>query len=155
MKWRLPPKIKIYEALGCLADNRLEVTNSQIKVFSSSRNKYYSVKFDEKNNAIMANDNGSYWAGYLGYPSIAYLMKIGKLPFNEEYSQALKNIAWKDINVKNKNNFEKSQSEIDSILEGKGINLKKFHAFVDSTLEAISKNGFTLLNNKQIPPQGY
>ena len=155
MRWKLPPKIKIYEALGCLADNRLEVTDSEIKVFSSSRNKHYTVKFDEKENAIMANDNGSYWVGYLGYPSIAYLMKIGKLPFNEEYSQALKNIAWKDINVKNKNNFEKSQSEIDFILEGKGINLKKFQAFVDSTFEAISMNGFALLNNKHLPPQGY
>ena len=73
MRWKNPPKIKVYEALGCIADNRIEVNENEAKVYSSSREKYYTVKYDR--NSIMSNDNGSYWVGYLGYPSIALLMK--------------------------------------------------------------------------------
>ena len=46
MKWAIPPKIKIYEALGCMGDKRIEVSENTGKVFSSSRGKYYTVNFD-------------------------------------------------------------------------------------------------------------
>ena len=97
IKWKLPPKIKIYEALGCLADGRLKEINSQIRVYSSSGNKYYNVTYDQSKQAIMANDNGSYWQGYLGYPAIAYLMSVEELPFDQKFAEGLKDIAWKDI----------------------------------------------------------
>ena len=70
MKWEHPPIIKIYEALGAVADNRVELSENTAKVFSSSGNKFYDVSYDRDSNSIMTNDNGSYWKGYLGYPAI-------------------------------------------------------------------------------------
>jgi len=155
MKWKLPPIIKIYEALGCLANGRLKVTDSKVRVYSSSGNKYYAVQYSESKNAIMSNDNGSSWVGYLGYPSIAYLMKLGKLPFSKKYSEALKDIAWKDINIKNKNDFTKTMLEIDEIMKQRGVDIKEFHDFIDKIKKAIKEKDLSLLGTKQSPPKEY
>jgi len=155
MKWKLPPKIKTYEALGCLADGRLKVTDSEVRVYSSSGNKYYTVQYSESENAIMSNDNGSFWVGYLGYPSIAYLMKLEELPFSKEYAEALKDIAWKDINTKNKNNFTKTMLEVDEIIKQRGVNIQEFHDFIDKIERTIKGKDLNLLGTKQNPPKGY
>ena len=84
MKWKLPPMIKIYEAMCAMADGRVEVDSHSGKVFSSTGNKYYEVVYDPAKKAIMANDNGSYWQGYLGYPSVAFLMKTSILDYEEK-----------------------------------------------------------------------
>lgn len=45
MKWKLPPKIKVYEALGCVVDGRVELVGEhEARVYSSSRGKSYVVK---------------------------------------------------------------------------------------------------------------
>ena len=70
-----PPTMKIYEALGAVADKRLEITGNTAKVYSSSKGKFYTVTYDSATNAIMSNDNACYFVGYLGYPAIAYLLQ--------------------------------------------------------------------------------
>jgi hypothetical protein len=62
--WARPPIIKMYEALGAIGDQRVHVDGATAKVFSSSGNKHYTVRYDRENGAITANDNGSYWVGY-------------------------------------------------------------------------------------------
>jgi hypothetical protein len=37
MKWQHPPIIKIYEALGAIADGRVEINGMTAKVYSSTR----------------------------------------------------------------------------------------------------------------------
>jgi hypothetical protein len=101
--WKLPPKIKIYEALGSVADSRLEVMGNSAKVYSSSRGKYYTVTYDAAQQAIMCNDNGSYWQGYLGYPAIAYLLESGVISYDHDLAKLLGDIHWKDINQGFKN----------------------------------------------------
>ena len=155
MQWKISPEIKIYEALGCLADERLRKVDGEVRVYSSSGQKFYTVTFDEKKKAIMTNDNGSYWVGYLGYPAIAYLMSIDELPFNQKYAESLKGIAWKDINTKNKNDFEKTLLEVRWIIKNKGINLKEFDQFVEQVLREIKTKKFKLLGKKKQPPRGY
>jgi len=147
MKWKIPPIIKIYEALGCLADNRLE-EGKIIKVFSSSGNKFYTITYSEEENAIMANDNGSYWKGYLGYPSITYLMKIEKIKYDEKFSKALKGIKWKDLNQKFKNDFSKTIEHIRSGFLLQGVNLAKFDKELDYILEQIKKLAINILGKK-------
>lgn len=151
MKWKTPPKIKIYEALGSLADNRLKEIDEEIRVYSSAGKKFYVVSYDEKQNAIMTNDNGSYWVGYLGYPSIAYLMYIGRLSFNKEYAAALKGVNWKEINTKNKNDFDKTISEVDKIISKK-INIDNFYAYIEGLISEIDEKNFNILGKKQKPP---
>src|SRR4051812_22548384 len=105
MNWKLPPRIKILEALGCIGDGRMEVSNAGATVTSSSGNKKYAVRYDAALNAISSNDNASYWQGYLGYPAIAYLLAAEKIPYDKKFASALAGIKWKDINSQMGNNF--------------------------------------------------
>lgn len=153
MKWLNPPIIKIYEALGAVADNRIEVSGNSAKVYSSSGNKFYQVNYDPEANAIMANDNGSYWKGYLGYPAIAFLMIVKVLPYDEEIGSLLKNIAWKDINQKFKNDFDKT---LEFILSSKSDDeINKIKNYVEKVDQEIKRLEFNLLGKKVLPPDGY
>ncbi len=155
MKWKIPPKIKIYEALWTIADNRIELIDNEIRVYSSSRNKYYNIRYDEKENAIMANDNGSFWQWYLGYPSIAYLMYIGKISYDNKFAQALKGIDWKDINQKFKNNWEKTEELVNSIIEEKGLVLSEFLEEIDNIQKQIIDLDINKLGKRKKPPKWY
>src|SRR5688572_10980271 len=90
MQWKSPPVIKMYEALGAIADGRVHMSRDQAKVYSSSGNKYYTVSFESATNTISSNDNGSFWRGYLGYPAIAYLACSGRLMYRDDVAQGLK-----------------------------------------------------------------
>ena len=153
MKWKHPPIIKIYEALGVVADERIEMSGDTAKISSSSGNKFYDVTYDQENNAIMANDNSSYWQGSLGYPAIAYLLKIGVLEYKQELGSLLKDIAWKDINQKFKNNFDKSLNYILSNLDiGKRSRLEKYAGELGSKIKELNLGIF---GKKVLPPSGY
>lgn len=151
-KWKIPPAIKVYEALGAIADERIIIEGDKAEVYSSEGNKKYDVVSSSSENAIMANDNGSYWVGYLGYPSIAYLMLSGKLEYCSQYGEALKGIEWKKINTKNKNDFDKTQKEVDEIMESKEVNLDEFYLYLARTIKKIEELGLSQLGNKAKPP---
>lgn len=152
-KWEHPPIIKIYEALGAVADGRVEVSGNEAKIYSSSGNKFYAVTYDPDIESIMANDNGSFWKGYLGYPAIAFLMKIGVLPYEEEIGVLLKDIKWKDINQQFKNDFDKT---LDFILSSKSLTEKEalnhFAMKVDAHIRELN---LSMLGAKVKPPEGY
>lgn len=153
MKWKHPPIIKIYEALGSVADNRVEVSRNTAKVYSSSGNKFYDVSYDSEKNAIMANDNGSYWKGYLGYPAIAFLFKVGLLDLKPDMADLLKGIKWKDVNQKFKNDFDKTLLYIEESLNVE--EKEKLSAYVQEVDQKITKLDLSLLGNKTTPPEGY
>jgi len=46
----------------------------------TSTGKIYKVKYDRDRGQISSTDQGSRYKGYLNYPMIAFLMKIGMLP---------------------------------------------------------------------------
>lgn len=152
-KWEHPPIIKIYEALGAIADGRIEVTGNEAKIYSSSGNKFYTVSYDPDTQSIMANDNGSFWKGYLGYPAIAFLMKTEVLPYEEHIGGLLKDIKWKDINQQFKNDFDKT---LDFILSSKSEAekeaLSQFAIRVDARIRELS---LSVLGPKVKPPEGY
>jgi len=153
MKWKHPPITKIYEALGTVADGRMEVSDLKGKVYSSSRNKFYDVEYELESGSIMSNDNASYWHGYLGYPAIAFLMRIGVLSYSEEMGHILKGVAWKDINQKFKNNFEKA---LEFVLSTKTEKERKdLASFVKMVDEEIKELDLSMLGAKRKPPQGY
>lgn len=152
-KWKLPPVIKIYEALGAIADERVFFDGDNAEVYSSEGNKKYDVVYSGTDNAIMSNDNGSYWVGYLGYPSITYLMLRGVLDFNLDYAKALKGIEWKKINTANKNDFEKTQKEVDGILESKAIDLDHFYLYLAGVNNQMMEMNLEMLGNRVKPPK--
>lgn len=153
MKWKQPPVIKIYEALGAVADGRIEVNGNTAKVFSSSGNKFYDVTYDPAKNAIMTNDNGSYWKGYLGYPAIAFLFKTDVLKYDESMGLLLKGIPWKDINQKFKNDFEKTIEHIFSTLSDE--QKQALQTYAQEISERIAALNLSMLGKKQLPPEGY
>lgn len=156
MQWGQPPKIKIYEALGALSDGRAHLRSPiSARVFSSSGGKFYTVTYDPARQAIMANDNGSYWQGYLGYPAIAFLMKIGKISYNKKISQALKGIAWKDLNIRFENDFEKTLAWADEWLAKKRISREMMESEVDRILRHIEALELSRLGKKIKPPVGH
>jgi len=155
MKWKIPPRIKVHEALGCIADKRIIVKDNEAEVFSSSRGKSYSVKYDPKKNAIMANDNGSYWVGYLGYPSIAFLMLKGVVGYNPTYAEALKGIPWKDVNQKFKNDFGKTEKYVNDLVKTKGVSVEELDKEIDRIYEQVKKLDLEMLGEKTKPPEGY
>ena len=152
-KWLHPPMIKIYEALGSVADGRVDISGNTAKVYSSTGNKYYDVTFDSIKKEIMTNDNGSYWKGYLGYPAIAFLMKIGALQYDTKLASLLKDIAWKDINQKFKNDFDKTLEFI--LLSMTDADKKDLTEFVNKTDKEIARLYLGLLGKKTKPPDGY
>lgn len=154
-KWDLPPKIKIYEALGSLGDGRLEVINNSGKLYSSSKNKFYQIEFDPNLNAIMCNDNASYYVGYLGYPAIAFLIKIGVINHNTKWEEALKDIKWKDINQSFKNDFSKTEDYTLNLISEKGFIKEDFLREVESIYCQIKELDIGILGKKIKPPLGY
>lgn len=155
MKWKVPPRIKIHEALGAIGDKRVEINGNTAKVHSSSGNKFYTVQYGSEKHTIMSNDNGSYWKGYLGYPAISFLMLIGKVPYMEEQAKALAGIHWKDINTKFKNDFNKTLAYIHDVQKKKEINVEELEKEIDEIFTHLSKNLPSILGKKMKPPEGY
>lgn len=147
--WKLPPRIKIYEALGAVADGRVAVTEYTAKVSSSGGNKQYDVSFDPATNILSCNDNGSYWQGYVGYPAIAFLMTQKILPYDEKLADALKGIAWKEINTKFKNDWNKTE---EWIYEETGYN-EELEMYAQGILQILETKQFQRPEKRKKPPR--
>lgn len=166
---KLPPKIKLYEALWCVSDWRVEILSWEqqvwlfsdysddvlAKVSSSSWWKYYDVKYSKKLKLIMANDNWSYWQWYLWYPSIALLFFVRDIYYDETYWNHLKWIKRKDLNTKNKNNFDHTKNDIDKLLKERWVDLTIFDTYLDHLFAEIEKLNLWYYWDKQKPPTGY
>ncbi len=153
--WKTPPKIKIYEALGTLADNRIELSDNSARVYSSSGNKFYTVIYDPQGQANMCNDNGSFWQGYLGYPAIAYLLSIGTIPYLPNIASILGGIKWKDINTKFKNDWDKTIDYVHKQVSNQGDNIQELKTQIDDIHSWLVEHPLKLLGKKLKPPSGY
>lgn len=155
MKWKPTPITKMYEALGVIGDKRIEVSGNEAKVYSSSRGKYYDIKYDPEKNAITTNDNASYWVGYMGYPAVAFLLAKGIVKYKKESAVALSGIHWKDLNTKFKNDFEKAVEYILSDLEKQGVNVEDLQIDVKSIHDQVLSLKLEKLGTTAKPPSGY
>ncbi len=132
--WRLPPKIKVLEALGAIADGRVSVENNKARVSSSTGEKNYTVIFQPPDR-IKSDDNGSVFKGYLGYPAIAFLMLKGLLPYDEQLAEKLKGIPWKELNEKYKD-YRKVEF---IILKQRRLDQKRVETFEKEVLQGIKR----------------
>ncbi|MEM2707539.1 MAG: hypothetical protein QXQ30_00450 [Candidatus Pacearchaeota archaeon] len=147
--WKLPPRIKILEALGAIADGRIKIISDEKKekrivkaiCLSSNRDKTYNITYIPEDNSITSDDNGSKFKGYLGYPSIALLMIEKKLDFDIDLANSLAGIPWKKLNEKFKN-YYLTEIEIKKILKNKGINEEKIDNFIEIVLKQIKEKKF-------------
>ncbi len=151
--WKHPSVTKMYEALGAVADGRIEVFGNVGKCYSSSGNKHYDITFDPESNAIMSNDNTSYWTGELGYPAVAFLLKSGVLEYKDDLARLLKGIAWKDINQKFKNDFEAALEFILQDMEPS--NKRELEEYTQLLVEDVKILDLKKLGEVVLPPEGY
>lgn len=159
-KWILPDIIKLYEAFWCIADARIEilkVENSYIeaKVLSSSLLKHYIVKFQKDKGLIMSNDNGSYYMWYLWYPSISLLLYLWIIDLDNKIINLFKGIKWKDINVKNNNDFVKTKNEVDLLITKTWIDIKVIEEYCNYIFSEIKNINLWIYWEKVLPPNWY
>lgn len=96
---RLPPRIKVLEALGCIGDQRIKIiSDKEAYVISSDGARRYHVYIDLGSKVVYSDDNGTKLKGYVGYPIIAFLMLKGIIPFDDKLIKALTGIPWRKLN---------------------------------------------------------
>ncbi len=123
--WKLPPPIKVYEAMGAIGDGRVravddDAARSAWEVVSSDGSKSYSVELSTDGREVSSNDNASYWQGYLGYPAIAVLIARGTLRATPVATHLLAGIPWKEINRRHRNAYERTAAEVARIVRERG-----------------------------------
>lgn len=110
--WKMPPRSKVYEALGAVADSRVALTGDHTaEVTSSAGNKKYQIEWSADLKTFSSNDNASFYVGYAGYPIIAVLLNLGVIAYKPSVAQKLANIKWKELNTKHKNDFDRAVEE--------------------------------------------
>lgn len=139
----MPPKIKIYEALGAIADGRVrQISNNEWIVISSDGSRQYHVVV--RGDSVSSTDNGSVHRGYLGYPAIAVLMLLGQLPFGQKYAEMLRGIPWRRWNEELKRYDLVLKRVLERIPDPDGLK-----SFVDRVYDVIKHRRFKKLESRQ------
>ena len=111
--WKLPPRAKVFEAFTAVADGRVRLTGSgSATVVSSGGDKTYDVEWSEDDRTVTANDNASYWQGYLGYPIVAVLLARGELHAAEVAVAALAGVPWHQLNQRHKRDYDAAVAHV-------------------------------------------
>jgi hypothetical protein len=114
--WKLPPPAKVYEAFSALADDRVHLGEpGRAEVESSGGDKTYTVEWTGEFETVTANDNASYWQGYLGYPIVAVLIAAGRVQADETAIRGLAGIDWHTLNERFKRDYE---AAVSCVLDG-------------------------------------
>ncbi len=151
--WKLPPVAKVYEAFGAVADGRVRLTGpGRAEVDSSGRDRTYSVEWSADLGAIAANDNASYWRGYLGYPAVAVLLAIGALHADESVVGLLAGVPWHDLNVRFKRDYDAAVDSVLADLEQKGADRAGIVAEADGVLTQLAALGLERPARRRRPP---
>lgn len=147
---------KIYEALTAIADKRYElVSDTELKLFSSSRGKFYTITYDPSIKQIMSNDNTAYYTHSISYPMLTLLMLRGDLAYDPDLLAPLSNIVWKDIMTKHKNDYDAGIKEVLKSLESQGINITELSSKIELIYNHACSLTLSPLGRRQLPPKAY
>ncbi len=139
MQLRLPPRIKVLEALGALADGRVKLEGSgRATVVSSDGSRTYRVYVDVGKGVAYSDDNGTRLRGYIGYPIIAVLMATGVLSYDEKLAKALKGIEWRRLNEAMKS-YRLVEEHVKRIAASRGVDPAELDKFVRRVMAELSK----------------
>lgn len=135
MKLKMPPRIKVLEAISSIAAGRVKKEDEGIyKVRSSKGDKEYIVII--KDSTAFSNDNGTIHRGYIGYPIIAALMIEGILPKNDKIGEAIKQIPWADLNESLKN-YRKVEEKVKDEAKKNGVEPEEIDEYVELVMQAL------------------
>lgn len=140
---KLPPKVKIIEALSAVADERIifeDLLSKEWKCNSASSPwKAYRILYNEKENTISSNDSLSINQWFLWYPAIAFLLKTWKLKYDERILEMMKDINRVDIKEKVRKDYESMFRLILWNLHMQWFNVDYFISQVDYIYNQISE----------------
>ena len=140
---KLPPKVKIIEALSAVADERIIIEDLLSKEWkcssASSPWKVYKILYNEKENTISSNDSWSINQWFLWYPAIAFLLKIWKLQYDEKIHKMLTDMNRIDIKEKVRKDYESMFRLVLWKLHMQWFNVDYFISQVDYIYNQISE----------------
>ena len=129
-----PPRIKVLEALGALADGRVaQLEKGVCQVVSSEGDRTYKVVLGE--GWAYSNDNGTLYRGYVGYPILACLMAEGRLPVDQDLAKELKGVPWRRLNEL----YKKYDEVLRHIYHERWIDRRRAEAYIDEVLKKLSE----------------
>ncbi len=139
MYLRMPPRIKILEAAGAVADGRImKLDDKTFKVVSSEGDRIYTVYVDLEKGEACSTDNGTTYRNYVGYPIISSLFVLGKLPYDAEIGRSLAKIDWRHLNETLKN-YALVEERVKEIAKGRGIAPELIDKYVDEVYTRLRK----------------
>jgi hypothetical protein len=154
--WKLPPRSKVFEAFTALADGRVRITGSRSAVVTSSLGtKAYDVEWSEDGRTITANDNASYWQGYLGYPALAVLLLRGQLDAGDDVIRALAGVPWHDLNVEYRRDYDAVVSRVLDELPAGSPDRAAVERAVDGVLEQLAALDLQRAGRGRRPPKAH
>ncbi len=137
--WRLPPTAKVYEAFSALADGRVHLgPPGRAEVESSGRDRRYEVEWSHDFGVVGANDNASYWQGYLGYPAIAALLAAGGLQAEGAIVELLAGVPWHELNRRFRRDYAAAVDSVLADLERRGVDRTPIVAAADAVLAQLA-----------------
>lgn len=138
--WKMPPMVKVYEAIGALGDERVKVKDeTHAIIISSEGDKAYEVETSPDLHEVSSNDNASYWQGYLGYPGIAVLLARRLYRPRPKTVEALSGIPWKEINRRFRNDYTKTLGDVAHRIRERGDDPDSVKAEAEAIMEALKK----------------
>jgi hypothetical protein len=130
---RLPPRIKVLEALGAVVDGRVRlVGEGRCEVVSSEGDRVYNVVVE--GGYVYSNDNGTLYRGYIGYPILACLMAEGKLPIDAELGEKLRGVPWRRLNEQ----YKRYEEVLKRVYAERGIERERAEAYIDAVLRRLA-----------------
>ena len=151
--WKLPPRAKVFEALSAVADGRVRLAGpGSATVISSGGDRVYDVEWSDDGRTIAANDNASYWQGYLGYPALAVLLVRGKLHAGEDVVRALAGVPWHDLNTRFRRNYDAAVAHVLAGLPDGAPEAETIQRAVDDVLEQFATLDLQRAGRGKRPP---
>lgn len=136
---KLPPRIKVLEALSAVCGGRVKVINDKFcRVISSDGTRTYNVYVDIENRVAYSDDNGTKFRRYVGYPIIAFLMHKNIIPIDEDVGKIIKDVKWRELNERYKK-YDLVMNEIYKMLNIYGIDRKHVDDYINNVLEILKK----------------
>ncbi len=149
---KMPPKEKIAEALSAIADGRIAMRENEASVASSGGGKHYTVKWTDED-VFSSNDSATYWQLYPGYPIIAVLLLLGRLPLREDMAEHFAGINWTELNRKHKRKYDRALAEVLHTLEHTGVDTGAIEQYTAMLYTALEKLDITIKRGSLRPPK--
>lgn len=143
----MPPRIKILEAAGAVADNRVVKAGEKIfRVVSSEGDREYKVYVDPERMEACSTDNGTLYRNYVGYPIISVLYLTNIIPYDHTIGKALSGINWRRLNETLKN-YTLVEAKVKEIARDKGVPPEHVDKYVSEVYAALKKLRFSKTDN--------